>query len=1726
MSTDSSSTGGCNMSSSWRHFDLSGSGLVVVDRHEAQGWRVPRHERLDLVFEERCDWLREYGRETQLAVDGAELSLTYDELDRHANQLARYLRSQGFSAGDRIAILFEDRVDSYVGLLAVLKIGATCVPLDPDAFVEQLAFAVTDSGARVVLSRSRLHGRHVETTLLRNVDEVISIDDAAGPIADMSVARLQPAERGGVADRLAYVLQVTDATGWSGAVEIDHQVLCTAVRIASETFGIGGHRIYQGQPLFTGGGTEEAWMAWAAGATLVPAPLGPPLRGQDLRTYLEERRVSAWCATPTMLSLVEPDLPGLRLVVLSREPCPPALVARWQAPRRRIFTGYVPTGATVTAAWAEADPDKPTMIGLPLPTYAAVVLDPDFPAALPRGETGEVGLAGLGLACGYSNSSGDRFEEDFLRLPGNPSGRIYRTGDLGRVDEDGEIQYRGPSALWSGASGVDVAAIESVLLAVPGVRTAAILRKGPARESTELTAYYTCFGNGPAPDEQAIRSWMSERLPTSDIPARFERVETWPMTVEGKLDRASLPNMPADAEFKRLLAVSGQLRDQVEEARDALTHPVTPDHEPVAVVEQNDAKVLEADGAEPAAADAAEPKQASGLMTLDQILAPPPLSATSPAPSAPRTPPHALPTPYPRATSPRPTPYPRAGTPRPTPYPRAGTPRPTPYPRSTPPQSPPLPASTRPALAELARTTVPTGDAAAALSVALAKVLAEVMELEHVPVDGNVFDDLGADSMVMTRFCARLRKREDLPSISIKDVYRHPTIAALAAAFGSSAPVALSARPASDDIVPKLGQVLAEVLGVGEVQPDQNVFDDLGADSMVMTRFCARLRKREDLPSISIKDVYAHPTIAALATAFASSTHVATSARVADDGVVRSLGQVLAEVLGVDEVQPDQNVFDDLGADSMVMTRFCARLRKREDLPSISIKDVYAHPTLAGMAAAAYGSASSVDVPLGRPAPNPAVPADNTPVRHSTFGYWLTGFLQLATFLIYVTGAGYVMDRAYVWISTSVGLVEIYLRSLEAGALAFLAMALLPVVAKWLLVGRWKETEFPVWSLRYFRFWLAKTLIRGNPLALLMVGSPLYSVYLRLLGAKVGKDVVILTRHVPVCTDLISIGSGTVVRKDVYLLGYRAHAGQIQQGRVTLGRDAVVGEKSVLDIGTAMGDGAQLGHASSLHRGQSVPAGERWHGTPPVPTNTDFLRLPAGRVRALRKLTFVTSQLFKLFAIYLPLGFGGLFMLLTEVPQFSALLEPGALGYTNAAFYIDALVGSATVVLVSLFLGLAIVFTLPRLAALFVRPDRVYPLYGWRYSLHRTVVRLTNIKTFVTLFGDSSYIVCYLYLLGYDLGKVEQTGSNFGSMVAQETPYLVSVGRGTVIADGLSVNNAEFSSSAFRTSRVSIGARNFLGNHIPYPTGGRSGDDCLLATKVAVPIDGPVREGVGLLGSPAFEIPRTVARDRAFEITPEARRRKLRRKNVHNAVTIALTLLVRWGHVLGLLLLGLLAVDHYADLGPVAFAAEVLTSVAFSLLWFAFWERAIVGFRPIQPKVCSIYDVRFWRHERFWKLTMPPMERLLAGTPYRNVVARMLGLRVGRRVFDDGASITERTMTTIGDDCSLNPGATIQCHSQEDGAFKSDRSALGAGVTLGVGALVHYGVSVGDAVEIEPDSFVMKGEEIPAGARWGGNPAQELDDEPAAQVPRAAVQRSAGEMPRPADHRPLYEVTV
>ncbi|MHB9855939.1 Pls/PosA family non-ribosomal peptide synthetase [Streptomyces krungchingensis] len=920
-----------------------------------------------------------------------------------------------------------------------------------------------------------------------------------------------------------------------------------------------------------------------------------------------------------------------------------------------------------------------------------------------------------------------------------------------------------------------------------------------------------------------------------------------------------------------------------------------------------------------------------------------------------------------------------------------------------------------------------TRDPAAGTEGQLADVLAGVLGTERVPVDGDFFRELGADSMVMAQFCARVRKRDDLPTVSMKDIYQHPSIRGLAAAFTDNAPAQAPTAPdrtagspadaPTADTESRLADILAGVLGTEHVPVDGDFFRELGADSMVMAQFCARVRKRDDLPTVSMKDIYRHSTIRALAAAFTDSA-----------------GPVLAPA--------------------------AARATARVSSPAL------AEPGVAS-----------------EEAPRP--PA--RPWQHA-----FCGTVQLLAFLVFTSVGATITVIGYEWTVAGAGTADVYLRAVLCSAVLFLGVCALPIAAKWMLVGRFSPRKIPIWSAAYFRFWCVKSLIRTSPVRL-FTGSPLYSLYLRALGARIGKGVTILTRTAPVCTDLLSIGDGTVIRKDALMSCYRADEGWIETDHVTLGRNVTIAEQAVIDIRTSMGDDSQLGHASSLHSGQSIPAGQSWHGTPAQPTTTDFRAVEPAACSTRRRVLYSLSQLLAIVLVYLPLTLAGVSVVLLAVPQLNAVFNPGPLAFTHPAFYVEAFVASLVAFFGGIVVGLLVVSTVPRLLSLAIEPGRTYPLYGIHHSLQRAITRLTNVKFFTTLFGDSSAIVHYLRGVGYDLCQVQQTGSNFGSLVKHDIPQLSTVGRGTMIADGLSIINVDFSSSSFRLTPTFIGPRNFLGNRIVYPPRGRTGENCLLATKVMVPIDGPRREGLGLLGSPSFEIPRSVMRDARFDHLAhgDELRRRLARKNRHNTVTASMHLLVRWFHFFVLTLITMTAVELYHSIGVASFVLASLLTWVFTIVYFTLVERIVIHVQPVKPLYCSIYDPDFWRHERFWKLSSHQYMHAFNGTPFKPLVWRLLGVRMGHRVFDDGCILTERTLVRIGDDCTLNLNAVIQCHSQEDGAFKCDRVSIGAGVTLGVNTLVHYGTTIGDRAWLDADTFLMKGEEVPPRARWEGNPARE-----------------------------------
>ena len=206
----------------------------------------------------------------------------------------------------------------------------------------------------------------------------------------------------------------------------------------------------------------------------------------------------------------------------------------------------------------------------------------------------------------------------------------------------------------------------------------------------------------------------------------------------------------------------------------------------------------------------------------------------------------------------------------------------------------------------------------------------------------------------------------------------------------------------------------------------------------------------------------------------------------------------------------------------------------------------------------------------------------------------------------------------------------------------------------------------------------------------------------------------------------------------VVLPGYRAHAGRIQTGAVTIGRDVFIGEKSVLDINTAMGDKAQLGHASSLHSGGWVPAGERWHGSPAQPTAVDYLRVPPVRCGAFRRASAGFSLCWRCSSSPCHWPRAAWRWLLSRFPRSPHWCSPANTSVGTPEFYVDAAVISVVLFGGAVVLGWFFMMTVPRVLNLVLAPEKVTPCTDAALSDQPRHHPHDQLKFFTQLFGNSS----------------------------------------------------------------------------------------------------------------------------------------------------------------------------------------------------------------------------------------------------------------------------------------------------------------------------------------------------------------------------------------------------
>ncbi len=467
-------------------------------------------------------------------------AISYGEVEARSNQLARFLSNRGVTRGSRVALLLPRSPELYIAILAILKAGGAYVPLDPEYPADRIDYILTDSGIETIVTTTGLASKKE-----LQIGNIVCVDSCAEKLALESTIRLDRDSVGVGARDLSYVIYTSGSTGRPKGVEIEHRSSRNYIQVVNEAVYhvTPADRVYQGFSIAFDASVEEVWCTFAAGAALVVGSIEQTRSGVDLAHFLTEQQVTVLSCVPTLLAMMEIEVPTIRLLILGGEQCPQELAARWCNEQRRVVNTYGPTEATVVATWHECQPDRTITIGKPLPTYQVYILDSELePVA--SGVEGEIHIGGVCLARGYVNRP-DLTAEKFIANPftfdPESSDRLYKTGDLGSWTIDGEIQFLGRIDGQVKLRGfrIELAEIESVIMQCAGV-SAAVVAVKQVVEIDRLIAYLVPKYDAEL-DIAEIWDTIRSRLPIYMVPASLEILDILPTLPSGKVDRKQLP---------------------------------------------------------------------------------------------------------------------------------------------------------------------------------------------------------------------------------------------------------------------------------------------------------------------------------------------------------------------------------------------------------------------------------------------------------------------------------------------------------------------------------------------------------------------------------------------------------------------------------------------------------------------------------------------------------------------------------------------------------------------------------------------------------------------------------------------------------------------------------------------------------------------------------------------------------------------------------------------------------------------------------------------------------------------------------------------------------------------------------------------------------------------------------------------------------------------------------
>ena len=779
-----------------------------------------------------------------------------------------------------------------------------------------------------------------------------------------------------------------------------------------------------------------------------------------------------------------------------------------------------------------------------------------------------------------------------------------------------------------------------------------------------------------------------------------------------------------------------------------------------------------------------------------------------------------------------------------------------------------------------------------------------------------------------------------------------------------------------------------------------------------------------------------------------------------------TLHRIWAEAFAPQPVSVLDDLFEDLGGHSLKAARLVSAARKVPGLEGLSLEDVYAAPTIRALAARIGGAA-----PV-------ALLEEGSFHRVPEWQRRLCIAAQTLALIPIYTLAGlqwFTPYIAYTHLAARMSRIDALVLSALFFTVVPVASMLLSIAAKWLIVGRFKAGDYPLWGSYYFRWWLVRRIIAVTATPYI-AGTPMIRGYYRMLGARIGKRAYLGTGVIDTA-DLFACGDDAIVSDQAVLATSAVERGLLRLGRVTLGDRSFVGSQAVVGRDSRLADDAILDDMSALPAETVIPARERWTGSPARFAAAVEPGVVQGRVGGLGP-----SLGLLLGALLLPI-----LAILPIAPGLIALIELDWATTGYAYVLVSPLLAVTYVVMMCVLTVLA-----KRLILGKVSPG-TYRLGSWFYVRYWMVKQINDLALrllhpiFATL-----YVIPWYRALGVKVGRRAEI-----STASAIVPDLVEIGPESFIADSVIFGAAKIGHGTIELAHTRIGRRSFIGNSALLPSGAEIGDEVLIGVLSKPPEDPALAMEAGStwFGSPAFKLPvRQVATmfDEGARFNPSRGLIATRLSIEAVRTTLSLTAFL----VFFSLLLSVVGdLDDLERGGLVIVTTFPFLYMAFCLACGAFvlaLKWLVVG--RYTTTTAPLWSTFVWRTElvtaTYENLAVANLLEPLRGTPWIGLYLRLMGARIGKRCYIDTTDLTEHDLVTIGDDVALNDYAGLQTHLFEDRVMKVGAITIGDRATIGSLAIVLYDAEVGADAQLGDLSVVMKGETLPDGTSWEGSPAR------------------------------------